>query len=1047
MKQGLGSVEGRDALPLNRIWEFLDTSSLLSMAQASTFIRDGIVQGEESKALWRKLWLWDTPHLAYRRDGGEVVMEDEGDDGGVKSGGPGKEEGSADLSLADSRLWNGSRNYETYTRLRNLEADTIACIQNCLFRTTGAGTLIKFMRHHMGLSNLNAGYNYSRHNIPSLSATKPATIGTSSTSRSDRPGAEWETSLCGLYGATSTYRPPTHFTLDQKRYCYASMKVFIRLLSALQALLDYDLQIYTRDEETFDFNTDAEVAFAARDLEALKGAVNHLFPSDHAWYEGAPLISAFILPPASEPGKPLAFNEMEVMAIRKFILCGLAYVKGVETTHVWDRVLVRYSDTCNSSFAVMQPDGKALTKDDGPQAAKERQEVAFGGRFDEDDDTSTLLSGFHAVGNSKLSIPYQRSFVECSISACAVFVWKAIFGDKVVSEGPGHSEKAAQASGDFPSAFFRSEFFETDVFGGGSTRGSSGGGQEERVGPVNAIRDMVCAERLEGESGVAIATARTLATVCDFTCIRGLRGASYTGPRSYSSGNSSPYSSSLTSQSRAIEGAAEIRKMLREKARGMDVGKVLAVVVKVIYGSAPLDPSIAAAIAATNAKKKKGGGGGKDRDKDKDKSALGSDEACFGMAQPPNTDSGYYAICNSLLDNVCFQRQGLPLSLAAFVVAVCGEVGAHVLHDTPAGRVPTYANQSNFRYRPKVFTDRNNHGICMVGAPSHITIGIGKVDNESEVNKEHGFLLPEAARTTLTHFCDPFEPWSTKTPRQWFQDRLNVRGEALTNLTRSKEHSLPAKHLDMWRRALRNLSSARMKNLGKLYPEALREGWPAARARSKPPLDEGGAGGGGTRRYDHPNKGTPVEGIKPLSRQSRYFSAYIDTVSSLYVNQMQLEVLEEWAMLETLRWNFIAMGKASPRPPGEAMNTDVRTTPAYDVGAGGTLLSPNMDMVRHWHSMKSPEGCNGSVFTSYIEIAELIMSGGNGGRVHCAAILGLPEAVHDAKYQVEHNISMMSKIRNHAPIGKAERFVPPTVREYFVKWLAEANMRESELLR
>ena len=111
---------------------------------------------------------------------------------------------------------------------------------------------------------------------------------------------------------------------------------------------------------------------------------------------------------------------------------------------------------------------------------------------------------------------------------------------------------------------------------------------------------------------------------------------------------------------------------------------------------------------------------------------------------------------------------------------------------------------------------------------------------------------------------------------------------------------------------MRNLSSARMKNLGKLYPEALREGWPAARARSKPPLDEGGAAGGGTRRYVHPNKGTPVEGIKPLSRQSRYFSAYIDTVSSLYVNQLQLEVLEEWAMLETLRWNFIAMGKASP---------------------------------------------------------------------------------------------------------------------------------------
>ena len=73
-------------------------------------------------------------------------------------------------------------------------------------------------------------------------------------------------------------------------------------------------------------------------------------------------------------------------------------------------------------------------------------------------------------------------------------------------------------------------------------------------------------------------------------------------------------------------------------------------------------------------------------------------------------------------------------------------------------------------------------------------------------------------------------------------------------------------------------------------------------------------------------------------------------------------------------------GQGQPRPPGEAMNTDVRTTPAYDVGAGGTLLSPNMDMAPL--AQHEVAWSNGSVFTSYIEIAELIMSGGNGGRVH-----------------------------------------------------------------
>lgn len=1041
MKHSLGH-EGRDALPLFRIWEFLDTSSLLCMAQASSTIREGIVEGEESKALWRYLWLWDTPHRAYRRDGGEIVMEDGKDSDSVKIGGPEKEDGGADLPLADSRLWNGSRNYKTYTALRNLEACTIACIQNSLFRSTGAGTLINFMRHHMGLSNLNASYNYNSHNVSAVSGTR-VTIGTSSTSRSDRPGAEWETSLCGLYGATSTYRPPSHFSLDQKRYCYAAMKVFIRLLSSLQALLDYDLQIYTRDEETFDFNTDAETAFAARDVEALKGAVNHLFPPGHVWHDGAPLITAFILPPVPEPGRPFAFNEMEVMAIRKFIVCGLAYVKGVETTHVWDRVLVRYSDTCNSSFAVMQPDGKALTPDDGPEAATQRQEVAFGGRFDQDDDTSTLLSGFHAVGYSKLSIPYQRSFVECTISACAVFVWKAIYGDGTI--GGTDRDQA-----DFPSAFFRREFFERNVFADSSNgSGGGGGGHGDVQSPVNAIRDHVCSERLEGESGVAIATARTLATTCDLGVILGgRRGTVYKHSKmsAYPAPTDS-YATSLSSQSRAIEGAAEIRKKLREKTRLLDVGKILEVVVKVVYGPEPVDPSVAAAIAAAKAKTKKKSGG-------KDKASPFADDAgasiksgetpSFGMTQPPSTDSGYYAICNSLLDNVCSQKQGLPLSLAAFVVAVCGEVGAYVLHDTPAGRVPTYANQNNFRYRPKLLSNCNDSGICMVGAPSHITIGIGKIDNEGEKNKEHGFLMPEASRTTLTQFCDPFEPWSTRTPRQWFQDRLNVRGEALNNLTRSKEHGMPAKHLDMWRRALRNLSSARMKNLGKLYPEALREGWPAARARTKPVIEDGTGTGGG---WVHPNKGTPVEAIMPLSRQSRYFSAYIDTVSSLYVNQMQLEILEEWAMLETLRWNFIAMGKASPGPPNEVMQTDFGATPPYDVGMGGTVTSPNMEVIKAWHSLKSPEGCNGSVFTSYMEIAELVMSGGNGGRVHCAAILGLPHAVHDAKYQIEHNIAMMAKIRNHAPIGLAERYLPSSVREYFVKWLTEANMRESELLR
>ena len=166
---------------------------------------------------------------------------------------------------------------------------------------------------------------------------------------------------------------------------------------------------------------------------------------------------------------------------------------------------------------------------------------------------------------------------------------------------------------------------------------------------------------------------------------------------------------------------------------------------------------------------------------------------------------------------------------------------------------------------------------------------------------------------------------------------------------------------------------------------------------------------------------------------------------------MQLEVLEEWAMLETLRWNFIAMGKATPRPPGEVISStpssSSSSSSSSDAGNGGSLSSPNWDVIRHWHAAKLPEGCNGSVFTSYTEIAKIIMSGGNGGRVHCAAILGLPEAIKDAKYQVEHNIALMAMIREQAPIGRGERFLPQSVREYFAKWQTEANSRESELLR
>jgi hypothetical protein len=1047
----LGKTRSNEALPVLEILSYLDVSSVLSSGLISKDMNE-FLHREEQITLWRSLWLWDTSACTSY---GRVVRASD----------------STASSPAKRRHWNGIIDYTSFTTFRNLEVELIQIIQQSLFATRGVTDIVNFMRMHMGLERLMPGsFDYT----PFQAAPVGDGDGDGDGDRDrdmDRDSASttWEASVSGLFGATRLFRVPTFFSLDQKRYSISATKVFVKVLTALKTLLDHELAIYSIDlnpkwgSTNFTFNTDSETAFVPISKEDKLEAIAHLIPTGRpAPPSGAPLIATLILPPPDDDDQQQQpspssraeaagvttnrFRESEVLTMRRTIICCLTYVKGVDVARIWDGTLAHYAK--RSPFTEFRQEqqeekgsddaGEKGDRDTGiaaasaSSAAKEATLLCMGDyaasssplracftkgtsatpaeedEEEEEDNHCVLLSGLHAIGYSKLAVPYKRAFVDATISTAAALAWKVLFSGG--AESPASASSRANTG---TNALPERLFFHPLLLEDNAKEGERMGGYFTRV------RDAVCAVG-NGPNSVLEGTARALTFTFNMPAYKAMATGIASSSYNYSSRN--------------MEAASELRNMLRERAKKEGARKVFRAVVSVLYGPQCWLTPITEQVQAPS---------------------------FLGITRPVATNAGYYAVSNTFLDNVCHQKTGIPITLGSLLVLVCGEVGINVFHENPAGLVPLRTPQHEIQYYSRIpeppsgaAADHKEEGVFLLSLPGHVSIGIGTRD----YSKCDSLDCPQ---TVVTDLCDPFRPWVLQEPAEFITSTLHVPSNLVNSLMHNPQSMQPAKHLEMWERSLRNLSHVCSQNIESVYPFAAREGLPIPPARKKgpssPPLSP----------LSSSSSSLVVGQSATLSLQNRYICAFMDALSLHFLIDLQREILEEFSMLETQRWNHILLGKANPGPTAaqaEAEDEPVPeltggsdsgsddgsgegvlfpNDPVYDPGKGGTVDEPDRTVLQAYMKERTATGVNGSVFTTYSETAGMIMTT---SRCQTAAMLGMPQAVLDAKYQAESNIAGMARARGHGPIGMHESFMPGKVLGYFRQWVVMAKSKEDSIV-